>query len=120
MTTYLAKRLGVETDCFVRTQEEWRRIVTRNPFPAEAKVDPGHLVVMCLKAEPEPERVRALQAAITGREVVRVVGKQAYLVHPDGIGSSRLTIALIERKFATRGTGRNWNTVLRLLGPDGG
>jgi uncharacterized protein (DUF1697 family) len=27
---------------------------------------------------------------------------------------SRLTVALIERKLGTRGTGRNWNTVLRL------
>jgi uncharacterized protein (DUF1697 family) len=32
----------------------------------------------------------------------------------DGIGRSRLTSALIEKKLGTRGTGRNWNTVLKL------
>jgi uncharacterized protein (DUF1697 family) len=31
-----------------------------------------------------------------------------------GIGRSRLTHTLIEKKLGTRGTGRNWNTVLKL------
>jgi uncharacterized protein (DUF1697 family) len=31
-----------------------------------------------------------------------------------GIGRSRLTHRLIESKLMTRGTGRNWNTVLKL------
>lgn len=109
-----ASRLALATDFFVRTAEEWRTIIARNPFPGEAERDPGHLVLMCLKAEPSPDRVQALQAAIGGREVVRVVGRQAYIVYPDGIGNSRLTVALIERKLGTRGTGRNWNTVRRI------
>ena len=30
------------------------------------------------------------------------------------MGTSRLDNALIERKLGVRGTGRNWNTVLKL------
>jgi hypothetical protein len=30
------------------------------------------------------------------------------------MGRSRLTTALIEKTLGTRGTGRNWNTVLKL------
>jgi uncharacterized protein (DUF1697 family) len=45
---------------------------------------------------------------------VKVVGRQGYFVYPDGVGNSRLTITLIEKKLGTRGTGRNWNTVLKL------
>ncbi len=56
----------------------------------------------------------ALQAAITGPETVRAKGRQAYIVYPNGIGRSRLTSKLIERKLGTRTTGRNWNTVLKL------
>jgi len=37
------------------------------------------------------------------------------VVYPDGIGRSRLTLALIERKLGTRGTGRNWNSVTKML-----
>lgn len=109
-----AKRLDLHTDFFVRSGAEWAAIMGLNPFPAEAERDPGHLVVMFLKAEPAEEDVKALRAAITGREVVCTEGRQAYIVYPDGIGRSRLTNALIERKLRTRGTARNWNTVTKL------
>jgi uncharacterized protein (DUF1697 family) len=69
---------------------------------------------MFLKEAPSREDVIALQTAIKGREVVRAEGRHAYIVYPDGVGRSRLTNALIERKLGTRGTGRNWNTVLKL------
>jgi uncharacterized protein (DUF1697 family) len=109
-----AKQLKLETDFFVRSAAEWRDVIEHNPYPAEAERDPGHLLVMCLKEAPRDAAVRALQAAITGRETVRAWGAHAYLVYPDGVGRSRLTTALIERTLGTRGTGRNWNTVLKL------
>jgi uncharacterized protein (DUF1697 family) len=96
---------------FVRNAAEWAQIVARNPFPAEAKNDPGHLLVMLLK---EAKDVTSLQAAIVGREVLRADGRQLYIVYPDGQGTSKLTNALIERKLGTRGTARNWNTVMKL------
>jgi len=107
-------RLGLETNFFVRTAAEWEEIVTHNPFPREAERDPGHLLTLFLKDAPDPAAVKALQAAITGREVVRAWGRQTYIVYPDGVGRSKLTNALIEKKLGTRGTGRNWNTVLKL------
>jgi uncharacterized protein (DUF1697 family) len=108
------RRLKVATDFFVRSAEEWHDVITRNPFIKEAERDPSHLVAMVLKDPPSAQAVKDLQAAITGSEVVRAEGRQAYIVYPDGIGRSRLTNALIEKKLRTRGTGRNWNTVLRL------
>jgi uncharacterized protein (DUF1697 family) len=108
------RRMALETDFFVRSAAEWKELVASNPFPRQAKADPAHLLVMFLKEAPAAEAVHALQAAVAGRELVRAVGKQAYIVYPDGIGRSRLTGALVEKKLATRGTGRNWNTVLKL------
>lgn len=114
LETEAAKRLGLETDFFVRSAAEWQTIVARNPFPEEAERDPAHLVVMILKGAPAAREVKALQDAIRGRELVRADGRAAYVVYPDGIGRSRLTTALLEKKLGTRGTGRNWNTVLKL------
>jgi len=108
------KALGVETDFFVRTAEEWSGVVAANPFKVEAKSDPGHLLLMCLDDAPARDAVRALEAAIKGRERVKVDGRHAFLVYPDGVGRSRLTTALIESKLGARGTARNWNTVLKL------
>jgi uncharacterized protein (DUF1697 family) len=108
------RRLGLATDFFVRSAKEWGAVLAANPFPAEAKRDPGHLLVFALKDAPGLAQARALSEAIKGREVARVVGRQAYIVYPDGVGRSRLTIALIERKLGTRATGRNWNTATKL------
>jgi uncharacterized protein (DUF1697 family) len=108
------KHLGVATDYFVRSATEWQAIIAANPFAAEAKRDPGRMVMMCLRDAPTAAQVKALQAAIKGRETVQAKGKQAYFVYPDGQGRSKLTIAVIEKALGTRGTARNWNTVLKL------
>jgi uncharacterized protein (DUF1697 family) len=109
-----AKRLQVSVDYFVRSAREWKTIVSANPFPNEAKRDPSHLVAMVLKTAPQQENLKALRAAVKGPEIIRSEGKQLYIVYPTGIGRSKLTNALIEQKLGSRGTGRNWNTVLKL------
>ncbi len=108
------KRLGLDTHFFVRSAAEWEDVVAENPFHAEARRDPARLVAVFLKDAPGNGAVKALQAAVVGREVVRASGRQAYIVYPDGQGRSKLTNALIEKHLGGRGTARNWNTVLRL------
>jgi len=114
LETETSKRLGVAVDFMVRTAVEWHAIVAANPFPKEAKSDPSHLVVLCLKNAPKGDDVKALQADIKGPEVVRCAGRELFAVYPAGIGDSKLTNAMIEKRLGTRGTGRNWNTVLKL------
>jgi uncharacterized protein (DUF1697 family) len=109
-----AERLKVSADYVVRTAAEWAKVVACNPFPAEAENDPGHLVVMFLKSAPAKKAVETLQIAIEGPEVVRCDGKQLYVYYPAGIGRSKLTGVLIEKKLGCRGTARNWNTILKL------
>jgi uncharacterized protein (DUF1697 family) len=106
--------LDLQTDFHIRTGPELRGVIDANPFSAEAKADPSHLVVVFLRDAPEKKHLAALRAAITGRETIALGGRHAYIVYPDGIGRSKLTARLIERKLETTGTGRNWNTVLKL------
>lgn len=107
------KRFSMEIDFFVRAPEEWKSIIRQNPFRKEAELDPGRLVVMLLKSPPRAEDVTALQAGISGPELIRAKGRQLYAFYPDGQGRSRFTHAVMERKLG-RCTGRNWNTVLKL------
>jgi uncharacterized protein (DUF1697 family) len=97
------KRLGIETAFIVRTARQWKGIAASNPFPAEAKSDPAHLLVMACK------NAVAKDLKITGarREIVRPNGSEIYIYYPDGVGASRL-------KIDACGTARNWNTVLKL------
>jgi uncharacterized protein (DUF1697 family) len=108
-----ARRLGVQSDFLVRSAGEWRAAIASNPLPEEAKRDPSHFLVVFLKQTPAANGVATLQRAITGREVVRLNGREAYCAYPDGIGRSRLTHVILEKHLG-RGTGRNWNTVLKL------
>jgi uncharacterized protein (DUF1697 family) len=108
------KKLGVETDFFVRTTKEWEQVLANNPYPNHAKRDPGHLLVVFLKNSPDKKQAAALDEAIVGRETARVDGRHAYIYYPDGVGTSKLTNAKIEKSLGTRGTARNWNTVTKL------
>jgi len=99
----------------VRTAAEMQAIVDANPFPKEAKNDPGRLVVLFLQGTGDG---KTLQKAIKDREIARGEGRQIYVYYPDGQGRSRLTNALIEKTLGTRVTARNWNTVLKLRDAD--
>ncbi|MDE3074335.1 MAG: DUF1697 domain-containing protein [Chloroflexota bacterium] len=109
-----ARHLDLPTEYLVRGEDEWASAIAENPLPAEAERDPSHLLVMFLKAAPELARLEALRAAVAGPEVIAAGSRHLYITYPAGIGRSKLTSALIESKLGTRGTGRNWNTVLKL------
>ena len=110
----VAKKFGREIDFVIRSADEWKKIIARNSFADEAKNDPSRLVVMCLKAKPPAAALTALKSAIVGREYFHAGDRCLYIVYPDGIGTSKLTNAVIDRKLSTRGTARNWNTVLKI------
>jgi len=110
----LAKKAGLTTPVLVRSASEWHALLEANPFPAEAKSDPSHLLVMPLKAKLEKAAVAELARSIVGRERVKLAGQTLYLVYPDGIGESKLTAALIEKKIGVPGTARNWNTAQKI------
>ena len=115
LETELARRLGLRTDLHVRTAAEWRAVVAANPWPELAVSRPGHLIVSCLKTAPVAGALAALRAAYPGPETVHVDGRQLYIDYSaHGIGESKLTGALLDAKLGTRGTGRNWNTILKL------
>jgi uncharacterized protein (DUF1697 family) len=108
----IEKAFKMKVDFHVRTAGEWQAIVDANPFGAEAKRDPGHLRVTCFKTPLDKAAVKALQAEISGPEVLQADGRHLYMVFPDGMGNSKAAV-IVGRKLPP-GTARNWNTVLKL------
>jgi uncharacterized protein (DUF1697 family) len=109
-----ARKLGLTTYVMVRTAKEWAAAVANNPFPGAASRHPSRLLLIALKEPARAVAIEALRAAIKGRETVAAKGRHLYAVYPDGIGRSKLTMALIETRLGTRATGRNWNTALKI------
>lgn len=107
----LYSALGLETSVMVRDSAEWTQILGANPYPEEARTDPSHLLVVVLKAQPSPAAIQKLADEHKGPERISVQGREAYVYYPAGIGDSKLSL-----KILGPGTGRNWNTVLKLQG----
>lgn len=105
-----AKLTGFKADYMVRTAKEWDDIIAANPFPQHAKADPSHYLVNALKAKPTAAAVKALMDGHTGPEVVKIIGREAYVFYGPALADSKLKL----KALGVSATGRNWNTVLKL------
>jgi uncharacterized protein (DUF1697 family) len=76
---------------------------------------PAKLLVTFLSSELSREAKAALLKANTGSEEIHVAGRELYIYFPDGSGRSKLVSALTDKKLGVTATGRNWNTVTKLL-----
>lgn len=114
LETEAANRFGLKSPVFVRDAAEWDAIIAHNPFLDAARDEPNRLLVMPLKGRPAPEDVAELQAAGQHGERVAAWEACAYFHYAGGVGESKLTPKLIERCLGFAGTGRNWNTTLKL------
>ena len=99
----------------MRSAKELAAFAAANPFPREARDDPGHLIGWFVKGAITASHVEALRAAIKGPEYVAFGKRDGYLVYPNGAGTSKLTPAVVDAKLGVPATGRNWNTVLKLI-----
>jgi uncharacterized protein (DUF1697 family) len=109
------RSFGFHVDVIIRTTDELREAVAHNPFAQRSGVDPSKLLVLFLNGHPGPEagaRIRALQA---DAEECWFHGREAYIYYPDGMARPKLPWARVERALKISGTGRNWNTVRKLL-----
>ena len=104
---------SLATDVMVRDLAELRAVMSANPFPLQAAEEPSRLLVLFLKGEPVGE-LDGLTFACTLGEELRPGPGCLYLWYPQGVGVSKLTNGVIERKLGLRGTARNWNTVGKL------
>ena len=99
----------------VRSPDELRSVIARNPFAGRTGIDPRKLAVTFLAAEPGPEARNKLHGLKTDPEELRLDGRHLYVYFPDGMERSKLSAAPIEKALNTAGTARNWNTVTKLL-----
>jgi uncharacterized protein (DUF1697 family) len=46
---------------------------------------------------------------------MRIGKRELYIYFPDGQGRSKLSLPALDRALKVLGTGRNWNTVMKLM-----
>ena len=107
-------KFGFHVEVFVRTSAELREIIEKNPFQSQPGKESKWVVVMFLAARPDAAAQEDLLKTYAGPEELFFTGKEVYIYYPNGIGRSKLSNSLMEKKLKTVGTARNWNTMLQL------
>lgn len=110
----IAARIGPTLDVMVRDLPWWEAAMAGCPFPEVAAERPSKLLMTVLKAAPDEARARAFEALAEPPDEVRVIGDVAWIVFRDADSLRRLTPAAYRRTLGVSGTGRNWNTVVKL------
>ncbi len=111
----IVERYGFESKIIIRTRDQLQALIAHHPFSADQLTEPGKLLIAFLKSEPDAQQVEALREAHTGTEIIHHRDSELYIYYPDGMGRSKLDNSFIERRLKTTSTGRNWNTVNKLL-----
>jgi uncharacterized protein (DUF1697 family) len=111
----IERKFGFHSDVIMRTAAELREVIARNPFAAREDVEPGKLLVTFLASDPGQaarDKVLGIQAE---PEELRIDGREVYIYFPNGMARPKLSMPAVERALKVAGTGRNWNSVLKLL-----
>jgi uncharacterized protein (DUF1697 family) len=110
----IASRFDLAIEAVVRTREEVAEVVQRNPL-GHVATNLKRYQVCFLACAPDAAVVEKLEAATVAPEQYKVVGREIYTWHPEGIGRSRLWAQVASPRLGITATARNWNTVTSLL-----
>jgi uncharacterized protein (DUF1697 family) len=111
----IEQRFAFRPGVVLRTAADLRGVIAANPFASRRDLDPSRLLVQFLESEP-PADVRERVLRIESEpEELRMAGRELYIYYPNGMARPKVAWAFIERILQTPCTGRNWNTVRKLL-----
>jgi uncharacterized protein (DUF1697 family) len=107
----LAAELGLSTEVILRTADELRDVIDRNPMEVG---DPARFTVLFLLEPPAPDWLEGVDLGAFAPDEMRAAERELYLNLPNGIGRAKLPVVL-GRRLKVPATMRNWRTVTNLL-----
>lgn len=116
-------RFGLKIAAMARTPGQWSKLIAANPFAKEAAEHPAKVVAMVMKNGIKAGALDACRELAAGGETVEDAhlgtgGDVLYFWFPNGQGGSAVFKKATPGMLGM-GTGRNWNTVLKLAGMAG-
>jgi uncharacterized protein (DUF1697 family) len=110
----IKRRYGFDSPILVRSTTQMTAIAQGNPF-LRREFDPKWLHVVFLAGTPAKAAVAALDPQRSPGDEFVVKGGEIYLHLPHGAARSKLTNQYFDSTLKTVSSGRNWNTVTKLL-----
>lgn len=114
ISTAIAARNGLTVGVVVRTVADLCIVAGRHP-DAAGEVEAKFLHVLFLSRLPDPSLFDAIDPTRFAPDRWTVDGREVYICYPNGVGRSKLTLDVFERALDVIATGRNLNTVRKLV-----
>ncbi len=109
----LAKQLGYHVPVILRAITEIKEVIENDPFGANADLEGKKRYVYFLSAAPDKRLHSLLDAYKSEGESLNIIGREAYFLTV-GLGNSKLTNTVIEKKLGVVSTARNWATINKI------
>ena len=104
---------GHDVDVFVFQPRSLEVVLNGNPFPSDL---PGNKTfVTFLDGDPRADQIKAFKEIDLAPEEYVLDGRTLYFHLPEGMANAKLTTNFIEKKLQVRATGRNLNTLQKML-----
>ncbi|HMR19505.1 MAG TPA: hypothetical protein PKA53_09420, partial [Sphingobacterium sp.] len=87
--------------------------LANNPF--QDNFSGNRVFITILDKSPKQDRIETLLQMDLGGEQFEIIGDIFYFYLPDGMAKSKISNNFIENKLQVKGTGRNRNTIKRVL-----
>src|SRR5207237_9857513 len=84
------------------------------PFREAQVARPNRVLLALSKCPPNPDAAGQLCALAKAGEQIQIVGDALWIDFHDGIGTSKLNPAVLDRAVGSTVTARNWTTVQKL------
>jgi uncharacterized protein (DUF1697 family) len=107
-------RFGLDVPVIVRTASQWAALASANPFPGVARDEPNRIQLLVSKRPVQADAAETLRERAQAGERAEIASGALWLHYPAGVGTSKLTPALIDKACGSPSTGRNWRTVVKL------
>lgn len=108
------QRFGFHSHVILRTAEELREVLARNPFAKRADVASNKLLITFISDDPGDEARQLVRAVPASPEEVFIDGRELFIYFPNGMGRTKLPVEKIGKLLKVPGTARNLNTVQKL------
>lgn len=119
----LARRLEVKIEAefgfrpavIMRTASELRKVIAKNPFAGQAGIEPNRLLVVFMDILPTKQAREKVLAIPCEPEELHINGRELYIYYPNGMARPKIPVVRLEKVLQCSSTGRNLNTVNKLL-----
>lgn len=109
----IAAEFQLDIEVFVKTREALQQALDHCPYGAECA--PNRVFITFLDRRPDTALLAQLQAIDHKAEIFNVWEEVLYFYLPDGMAKSKMSNPYFETKLKLKATGRNVNTVNKML-----